>query len=197
MVIEWLKIAWNGPFHVGELRQPVSVGDVLLKLLETLWRTFMTIVYLAAAVALLGFLWAVVLEPRIFPPAKKFVLAEAVFDDGTDRTVPPPRITIYPIGEKPPPEVKPFRCSPGYPLKVMFWNNGKSAVQDVSVSVTGTSEGNTTAFVDLPYLRLPRIIGPKLGWQTCYAIGPTREPDPATLSYKATVIDATYAKSAQ
>ena len=28
ILLDWLKIAWNGPFYIGELRQPVSVGDV-------------------------------------------------------------------------------------------------------------------------------------------------------------------------
>lgn len=34
----WQKI-WNGPFYIGKLSQPVSVGDAILKVLETLWRT--------------------------------------------------------------------------------------------------------------------------------------------------------------
>ena len=33
-----LGAIWNGPFDVGKLTQPVSVGDVLLKILEVLWR---------------------------------------------------------------------------------------------------------------------------------------------------------------
>lgn len=35
---DWLKAAWNGPFYIGRLQSPVSVGDVLMKVLETLWR---------------------------------------------------------------------------------------------------------------------------------------------------------------
>lgn len=33
-----VRAAWNGPFHIGPLARPASVGDVLLKLLETTWR---------------------------------------------------------------------------------------------------------------------------------------------------------------
>lgn len=29
---------WNGPFYVGKLKQPVKLGDVALKVLETVWR---------------------------------------------------------------------------------------------------------------------------------------------------------------
>lgn len=33
----WRAI-WNGPFYIGPLTRPVSVGDVLMKVLETAWR---------------------------------------------------------------------------------------------------------------------------------------------------------------
>lgn len=33
-----LAAMWNGPFYIGPLARPVSVGDVLMKLLETTWR---------------------------------------------------------------------------------------------------------------------------------------------------------------
>jgi hypothetical protein len=42
----WRAI-WNGPFYIGKLERPISVGDALMKVLETLWR--------AAIVALVAF----------------------------------------------------------------------------------------------------------------------------------------------
>lgn len=33
----WRAI-WNGPFYIGKLERPVSVGDAIMKILETLWR---------------------------------------------------------------------------------------------------------------------------------------------------------------
>lgn len=50
-----LRAVWRGPFYIGELTQPVSVGDVLMKVLETIWRG--VVVLAAAAVAVV--IWLV------------------------------------------------------------------------------------------------------------------------------------------
>jgi hypothetical protein len=39
----WRAI-WNGPFFIGPLTRPVSVGDVMMKVLETAWRAAVLIV---------------------------------------------------------------------------------------------------------------------------------------------------------
>lgn len=41
-----VRAVWDGPFYIGPLSRPVSVGDVLLKTLETLWRAILSIVAL-------------------------------------------------------------------------------------------------------------------------------------------------------
>ena len=48
----WRKI-WDGPFYIGRLSRPVSVGDAIIKVLETLWRAsiiLITIVLLLLSV---------------------------------------------------------------------------------------------------------------------------------------------------
>lgn len=52
----WRAI-WNGPFYIGPIARPISVGDVLMKLLETLWRA--AVIMVAAFAALLAILWVV------------------------------------------------------------------------------------------------------------------------------------------
>lgn len=50
-----LKALWNGPFYIGKLEKPISVAEVMLKFLETVWRGF--VLFLAGfvlIVALLG-----------------------------------------------------------------------------------------------------------------------------------------------
>lgn len=42
----------NGPFHIGRLTPPAALGDALLKLLETIWRTVLIITL--GLVALIG-----------------------------------------------------------------------------------------------------------------------------------------------
>ena len=101
---------WNGPFYIGPLTRPVSVGDVLLKTLETLWRAILSIVVLLVVGGLGIAAWVQVIEPMFFPPLKSQISATATFDDGSAKLPPA-------IGEKP------FRCSPDYPIKVAFKNN--------------------------------------------------------------------------
>jgi hypothetical protein len=33
-----IAAVWNGPFYIGKLERPLSLGDVAMKLLETVWR---------------------------------------------------------------------------------------------------------------------------------------------------------------
>jgi len=51
-----LAKVWGGPFKAPPMVQPVSVGWVFLKILETVWRLF--IIVCASLVLLLGYLWA-------------------------------------------------------------------------------------------------------------------------------------------
>lgn len=50
-----LQKVWDGPFKTPQLEQPISVGWVLLKILETLWRAVVVLLLLIAAV--LAFVW--------------------------------------------------------------------------------------------------------------------------------------------
>ena len=93
-----------------------------------------------------------------------------------------------------PPQAKPFRCTPDYPLKVSIWNRGHSPIQDVTVGVTGNAAGMTLAIVDEPFLRIPRIIDPKRGWYQCFGMSVAPGVGLGELRYKAEVVDASYAR---
>ncbi|MNE31317.1 hypothetical protein D3C87_1296240 [compost metagenome] len=71
----WQQI-WNGPFFIGKLSQPVSVGDAIMKVLETLWRTaVLTVLAIAALIA-----WVYVdgsIKNRRNAEALKSVVADA------------------------------------------------------------------------------------------------------------------------
>ena len=45
----WRAI-WNGPFYIGRLERPVTVGEAVMKVLETAWRAAVLIVAAYAAV---------------------------------------------------------------------------------------------------------------------------------------------------
>ena len=53
--MRWLARVWGGPFKTPPLQQPITVGWVLLKLLETIWRLFL-VVFIVAALAG-GWVW--------------------------------------------------------------------------------------------------------------------------------------------
>lgn len=59
-----IRLVWNGPFHIGKLSPPVSVGDVLLKVLETAWRLILAIVGLLLIIGLSLVAWIYVVEAR-------------------------------------------------------------------------------------------------------------------------------------
>lgn len=50
-----IRGAWNGPFHAGPLTHPVTIGDALLKLFQTVWRALFILVVLVAVAAMV--LW--------------------------------------------------------------------------------------------------------------------------------------------
>ena len=50
-----LHKVWDGPFKTPRLEQPISVGWVLLKILETVWRAVIIVLLLVAAVV--AFVW--------------------------------------------------------------------------------------------------------------------------------------------
>lgn len=75
----WRSI-WNGPFYIGKLTRPVSVGDAIMKVLETLWRTAIILILAFAAflAVILGNSW---LENRRNADALKHVVVDAHADD--------------------------------------------------------------------------------------------------------------------
>lgn len=179
-----LATIWKGPFYIGQLSQPVSVGDVLLKLLETLWRTAIAIVavVLIAAAGILA--WVYVFEPLLFPPAKNMIEATVTYDDG--KTPLPPAIGAIP-------QPKTYRCTEDYPLRVSFWNRGKKSVTSINFSIEAYNAGHSTnvirnggSFVQ------DAVIPAKTGWVSCYAATFDTEGDKRKLQFQAKVYFAAY-----
>jgi len=183
-----LRAVWNGPFFIGELAQPVSVGDVLLKVLETLWRVLIAILGTTIAVVAAVVLWTAILSPKLFPPLKGQIEAVAVFDDGT---LPPPiYISVAGTTQQPPP--KPTHCTPDYPLKVTFYNRSKETVGSIGFELSAHLAGHTDD--QIAYGRIlesDRIIEPGTGWITCWAVPALKyNEEPGSLDWKAEVWSA-------
>jgi len=55
---DFWRAIWNGPFYIGQLTRPVSVGDAIMKVLETAWRALVIVFALVLACLALIFFTA-------------------------------------------------------------------------------------------------------------------------------------------
>ncbi len=173
-----LQKVWNGPFYIGALSRPVSVGDALLKTLETLWRAIILIlaVLLVAGVALAA--WFQAIQPVFFPPLEKRILANASFDDGS---------ALIPsgLGEKP------FRCAREYPIKVAFTNTSSVTVGSINFSIEGRAANRSTNVVQMAGGHtLDSVIAPGYTTQSCWSVIVEPGFDPKDLFYEVDVWSA-------
>lgn len=182
---------WNGPFYIGKLSQPVTVGDVLLKLLETLWRAVVSVIAILLALGASLAAWIYVIEPVIFPPAKGKVEISADYDDGTGvviTNIPPPGGGSY--AKQPP---KPFRCSKDYPIKVTIMNKSRDEITDVTFSLEAFMPNSSRNVIKTSgSYRNDVVLKPKSGWITCYSAEIEQGFDANSLVFKAKVLDARY-----
>jgi len=176
-----IRTVWNGPFHVGPLSRPVSVGDVLLKLLETLWRTVLLVLAVVVAGAIGILAWAQFIEPAFFPPLKSQISAVVSYDDGSAKLPPAD-------GEKP------FRCTPDYPIKIAFHNNSNKSVGHIDFAIEGRSANRSSNVVEGGAWRQADPVTPAgYTWQSCWAVSVQQGYDPKALDYKVEIWGATEA----
>ena len=176
-----VRAIWNGPFYIGPLSRPVSVGDVLLQTLETLWRAILSIVLLLIVGGLGIAAWVQIIEPTFFPPLKTQIIATATFDDGSAKLPPA-------IGEKP------FRCSPDYPIRVAFKNNSKTTIGHLDFSIEGRPANRSDNVVEgASWRQADTIIPAGYTWQSCWAVSVGQGLSPETLDYKVSIWGATEA----
>lgn len=138
---------WNGPFYIGKISQPASVGDVLLKVLETLWRAIISIALVALGglfAALVWMLWG----DRLFPPLKDQIVATAEFawNEGQESD-----------------------CTSEQPVKVTFENTSDKSIEYMQFYVEVFLEGHSTPSGDLGLLSTDIIIPPNHKAQNCFA----------------------------
>lgn len=180
-----MKSIWNGPFYVGKLTQPVSVGDVLLKILEVLWRAIISIVVLGLSVA--GYIYYV--HPVLYPPIKDSISAKALYTANLPE--PPP---VVRTGSSLPSrdEIERQPCAKDFPVRIMVFNNGSRPVTDIRFELEGYAEGYSKNYVeyDMGGLESDRILAPNTGFSGCYRVRTKDGIRPETLTYKVDVWSA-------
>ncbi len=178
---------WNGPFYIGKLTQPTTVGDVLAKVLETLWRAVIAIIALVIGTIMAILVWTSAIQPVFFPPAKSKLTAFVLYDDG--KTVTPPVITLGDQASYGKPQ-----CNSAYPLKLVIVNHGRKAITKIHFSIQGyENDSSRDVLSDAYYLGLDSIISPNGGWHwQCYSAAINSAANPSTLRYVPEILDAEY-----
>lgn len=110
-----VRAVWNGPFWVGPLVRPVSFGDAVLKLLETIWRFFVVSAIGAAGLGI--FALGVANWPQPKPLAAQ-VVALAAYDEA--------------------------RCGKQFPIFVSLLNRNKVPLARVDFTVSAHEPNRTT-----------------------------------------------------
>lgn len=182
-----LQSIWNGPFHVGKLAQPISVGDVLLKILEVMWRLIISIIALGAFFA--GYITYI--HPKLFPPLKNSITAEAFY--AADMLPPPPPVKTVVGGNPPAPtleELERSPCSKDYPIRISLYNKGSETLTDVRFQLEGFKIGYSTNYLQYESMSNDSILNPGFGATGCYAVRTKDQTDPKQLYYKVDVWSA-------
>jgi hypothetical protein len=160
----WRSI-WNGPFYIGPLERPISVGDVLMKVLETLWRTGLVIVGLATTllVLVLGWTWKT--------------------SEDQKRALQQIQISV---------RYAPDICGEDRPLLVTLTNDGRQKVSSLSYSVSiSDASGRDVAPAHFLYISFSEEVPGRsfktdclTPWQNAYGSDAyfAGYPQPATLS---------------
>jgi len=134
---------WHGPFHLGPLQRPVSVGDALLKLFEVVWKGFVAVIIAVIGAVLSIAVYLNFLQPK---PLDKQIQTLA----RVDRKL----------------------CSdPKFPLLVRFTNNSTKTIGLIDFQVEARRWGTTTDLNnDYVGLKSDTIIPAheQLAW--CYAL---------------------------
>lgn len=161
-----LKAIWNGPFYVGPLSSPASVGDVLLKVLETVWRALVAVVSLVLVSAAIVTCWLLVIEPTLFPPLKSSIEASVRYDDGSG----PPPIRIAPAGQIRAFDDETFRCNRDFPLLVRFTNQSEDTIGKIRFEIEAYRKGYAEPISSYtPFFESSAIIDPGYWLESCWA----------------------------
>lgn len=179
-----IRLVWNGPFHVGPLSSPVSLGDALLKILQTVWRAavLLTAILLLLLTIVLGAIaWEDHLKERVFPPLAASVSVEVRHYSDPDIPV----LLENPDGTA----NLAMPCMKEYPLSVSFYNGSDEPLSRIFFAIRGYVPGRTSnVLIAADELEADALILPGRKWQTCYSAQTDDQIDLDGLVYDADVV---------
>ena len=116
------RAVWNGPFYIGKLTRPVSLGEVAMKLLETTWRGALILAFGVSFLLAAGIAW----DARPPPPSLEDQIAGVATLDGAS-------------------------CDASSPLRVALTNHSKEKVGLVRFKVSAYEQGRSTDLANGAY----------------------------------------------
>lgn len=135
-----IRKTWAGPFAAGPLSHPVTVGDALLKLFQTIWRAGVIIITGGCTVLVAAWV-SVQLQPA---PLGSKITSSARVDVRT--------------------------CGTDRPLLVTFHNGNNVAVQDIAFDFTAHENGRSSNFAQPQYLHSDAIVPAGKTATLCWAM---------------------------
>lgn len=158
------KGIWSGPFNIGPLVQPITLGGAILKILEVAWKACVSLVLAGAVLLILAAVWQSV-DRVLNPPFESQLVGEAHFD--------------------------PASCSKEFPIVVIVRNSSKHALASAQIDVIIRQPGRTTNLNEEPSLDWDAIVQPDKMNVLCYRFPTNIIDDPKTLNYSVNLWSAT------
>jgi hypothetical protein len=151
-----LNAIWSGPFSIGPLVQPVSVGSAILKIIEVLWKvSIVGLLFLLAAFVF--FRTLEYFEEAANPSLGSQIVASAKYD--------------------------PLACGKENPIAVKLENNSQSKLNSANVDIIITLTGRSTNLNKNPSVDWDLILDPGKSDILCYAIPQSVTENPIELEF--------------
>ncbi len=155
-----VRAVWSGPFAVGPLVQPISLGSALLRILEVIWKAVIALVIAAGTTLMIGVVWESI-DRALNPSLESQLKAEAHFD--------------------------PASCSKEYPIVVIIRNQSKRALTSARIDLVVRQPGRSTNLNREPSFDWDAIVQPGNVNALCYPLPSDISEAPNTLEYSANV----------
>lgn len=150
------KTIWSGPFSVGSLTQPISLGAAILKILEVVWKGIVSLLLGIAAVSILVGAWQPI-NLALNPSFESQLVGEAHFD--------------------------PELCAKDFPIVVIVRNDSKRSLASAQIDLVIRQPGRSTNLNRGPSGDWDAIVKPGKRNALCYSLPSDITDDPKTLDY--------------
>lgn len=157
------RAVWSGPFAIGPLTQPVSLGAALLRLLEVIWKFGIAVLVGVITALAMAAVWEPI-DRMINPSLESQLAGEAHFD--------------------------PQSCSKEFPVVVIVRNRSNRVLASAQIDLVVRQPGRSTNLNKEPSFDWDAIVQPGKANALCYRFPTDIADDPKTLEYSVNIWSA-------